>query len=174
MYPYLQEHYRLSPAEAARYAMIPLIAGATSQWIAGFVVDLLCRSRWRAWSRRLPAMGGFLVAAGGVFALTLAETPVAVVACFTIATFGTEVTISPSWSFCLDIGAANSGAVSGIMNMAGNLGAFASATAFPLMSRLTGNTTAYFQLAALMDVGAMACWVWMRSLSASASEGVVC
>ena len=174
MYPYLQEHYRLSPAGAARYAMMPLIAGATSQWIAGFAVDLLYRSRWRAWSQRLPAMGGFLVAAGGVFALTLAETPVAVVACFTIATFGTEVTISPSWSFCQDIGAANSGAVSGIMNMAGNLGAFASATAFPLMSQVTGNTTAYFQLAALMDVAAMACWLGMRSLSSAAPEGVVC
>ena len=62
MHPYLKEHYRLTQMEAAGYAMVPLLVGAGAQWVSGFAVDGLYRSRFRAWSRRLPAAAGFLLA----------------------------------------------------------------------------------------------------------------
>lgn len=167
MHPYLKEHYQLTQAQAARYVMLPLLAGATSQWVSGFVVDSLYRSSHRAWSRWLPATGGFLLAASGIFAVTLVESPAAVVACFTVAAFGTEVTISPSWAYCLDIGGKNSGALCGSMNMVGNFGAFVSAYAFPYLHRLTGSAEAYFQVAALLNVAGSLCWIRMRSGSES-------
>ena len=163
MHPYLKEHYRMSDAEAAGYSMIPLLAGAAAQWVSGFAVDLLYRSQLRAWSRRLPAIAGFVLAAGGVYAVTLMETPAAAVACFAVATFGADVTISPSWAYCMDIGGKNSGAVSGSMNMVGNFGSFVSANAFPYLYRLTGSANTYFRTAALLNLAAIVCWVWMRS-----------
>src|SRR5438270_3032720 len=36
MLPYLKERYRLPASEAAFFAMIPLLVGATSQWATGF------------------------------------------------------------------------------------------------------------------------------------------
>ena len=39
--------------------------------------------------------------------------------CFSIATFGVDMTLSPSWTFCMDIDGRKSGAVSGTMNMLG-------------------------------------------------------
>ena len=44
MHPYLIEHYSLTPSQAARYSMIPLLCGASSNWVAGFVVDAIYRS----------------------------------------------------------------------------------------------------------------------------------
>jgi ACS family glucarate transporter-like MFS transporter len=163
MHPYLMEHYKLSQSEAAGYSMVPLLAGATAQWTAGFLVDRLYRSPQRSWSRRLPAMAGFVLAAAGVFGVTLVESPAAAVACFTLATFGADVTISPSWAYCMDIGGKNSGAVSGSMNMVGNLGSFVSANAFPYLYSLTGSASAYFRTAALLNLLSILCWFWMRS-----------
>ena len=170
MLPYLKDRFSLSDAAAARYAMMPLLFGATAQWVAGFAVDRLHASSWRAWSRRVPAISGFILAVAGMIALTIAGSPAAAATCFALAAFGADLTISPSWTFCQDIGGRNSGAVSGSMNMVGNFGSFASSIAFPWLIALTGSADAYFLLAALLNVAAIVCWLWMRPVSLDASK----
>jgi ACS family glucarate transporter-like MFS transporter len=162
MLPYLQRRYELSLNEAAGYSMIPLLAGGAAQWSSGFVVDLLYRSRYKAWSRRLPAITGFVLAASAILLVSSMKSPAAAVACFAIATFGADMTISPSWVYCIDIGGRNSGAVSGSMNMIGNLGSFVSANAFPFLHGITGSAFAYFAIAALLNAIAIVCWLSMR------------
>lgn len=162
MHPFLKETFNLSAAEAAGYAMVPLLFGSAANWISGTFVDYLYRSGHRAWSRRLPGVVGFVLAAGGIFSVSLASNPVAAVASFAIATFGVEVTISPSWAYCMDIGGKNSGSVSGAMNMVGNFGAFVSANAFPYLHQITGSAGTYFLAAALLNLGAIACWWHMK------------
>jgi ACS family glucarate transporter-like MFS transporter len=141
--------------------MWPLLVGGAAQWASGFLVDRLYGSRFRPWSRRLPAMLGFALAAAGVGAIPFAGTPLAGAICFSIAAFGADLTISPSWAFCMDVGGSRSGAVSGSMNMAGNIGSFVSANAFPYLQTLTGGTSAYFLMVAAMSVGSGLCWLGM-------------
>jgi ACS family glucarate transporter-like MFS transporter len=162
MNPYLRREYNLSASEAAAYSMTPLLIAASSQWIAGFMVDRLYRSRYRDWSRRLPAILGFALAAAGMVLITFMDTPWTAVACFTLATFGAEMTISPSWAFCVDIAGRSSGAVTGSMNMMGNIGSFVSANAFPYLYAATGSASTYFQTAAVLNVISIACWYRMR------------
>ena len=95
--------------------------------------------------------------------MTLVDSPGAAVAAFAVATFGVELTISPSWAYCIDIGCKNSGSVSAAMNMAGSFGAFASANAFPWLYRLTGDSGTYFRIAAGLNALAILCWFSMRS-----------
>jgi ACS family glucarate transporter-like MFS transporter len=165
MLPYLIEHYRLSSAQASYYATAPLLIGACAQWISGFLVDAMYRSRYRAWSRRLPAILGFALAAAGAAAMPFAETAPVAVAFFGLATLGAELTISPSWTFCLDIAGKRSGEVTGTMNMAGNFGSFVSANAFPFLNRLTGGAAAYFGAVAVLSAIAAICWTGMGSVS---------
>lgn len=162
-HPYLVSKYGITQGEAATYAMVPLLLGATANWVAGSFVDALYKSGLRAWSRRLPAIIGFAIATCGVLAVTFVDSATAAVAAFAIATFGVEMTISPSWAFCLDLGGANSGAVSASMNMAGNFGGFVSANAFPLLGRLSGSSSSYFRVAAGLNLLAMLCWFLMQS-----------
>ena len=164
MHPYLKQRYQLSAADAAFYAMIPLLVGAGAQWATGFLVDRLYRSRYRVWSRRAPAMLGFAISASGLILIPTAATAAAAAACFTLAAFGAEMTISPSWAFCIDIGGSKSGAVAGAMNMLGNFGSFVSANVFPLVEQWTGSADAYFYLVCAMSICAALCWTGMRSL----------
>ena len=162
MVPYFQQRYDLSLAQAGAYSMVPLLCGAAAQWVSGFLVDGLYHSKLRAWSRRLPAMIGFALAAVGVVAASMMDNPVAAVVWFAIATFGADMTISPSWVYCIDIGGKNSGAVSGTMNMVGNLGSFVSSNAFPFFYTLTGSAVTYFGIAAVLNVISIFCWAFMR------------
>lgn len=163
MHPYLKQEYNLVATQAAAYTMAPLLVGATAQWITGFLVDRLYRSRWRAWSRRFPAMLGFAVAAGGILAVTEARTAESAAVFFTFATFGADMTISPSWSYCVDVAGRNSGSVSAAMNMLGNIGSFVSANAFPYLYGVTGSANAYFVAAAGLDAAGALCWLRMRT-----------
>ncbi len=160
MLPYLMEHYHLTRERASWYSMTILLVGATAQWVSGGLTDWLYRTHPR-WSRRGPALGGFALAAGALTLLSQAGSAETAVALFALATFGTEMTISPSWAYCIDIGAGKSGAVSGAMNMAGNLGAFVSASAFPALARWNGGDAGmYFLLAASLNL--LSAWAWLR------------
>jgi ACS family glucarate transporter-like MFS transporter len=162
MNPYLKQQFHLSAADAAWFSMWPLLFGASSQWITGTLIDRLYRSTWRSWSRALPAILGFTMSGAGMLWLAIANTPETAVAAFVLAAFGADMTISPGWAFCLDIGGRNSGAVSGAMNMAGNLGSFVSANAFPYLFNATGGVAAYCGLTAAMSLVSIACWLPMR------------
>jgi ACS family glucarate transporter-like MFS transporter len=164
MLPYLKKQYHLGNGDAVSYAMAPLLLGATSQWIAGWMVDRLYRSRWRAWSRRIPGIAGFALSAAGVLAIARAGSPVLAVLYFTLAAFGADMTVSPSWVYCTDIAGKNVGGISGAMNMFGNIGSFVSATAFPYLQGLTGSASAYFVVAAALNLAGIWCWFRMRSV----------
>lgn len=172
MYPFLVDRYDLAPAQAAKYAMLPLLCGAGANWVSGFLVDRLYRSGLGGWSRRLPAMSGFTLATSGVWMASSAATAEGAVAAFALATFGVEMTISPSWAHCLDIGGRNSGSISGAMNMAGNIGGFVSANAFPYLRGLTGSADAYFQAAAVLNAASILCWLWLRPPAAEPSPAL--
>lgn len=133
-------------------------------------VRALFRLRLRAGSLRLPGAVGFVLAIGGLLALIRAETAAAAVARLTVTMFGADLTIAPSGQVCVDIGAKNSAAVSGAMNMVGNIGAFVSPVVFShLYVEATHDATRYFVAAACLNVLAVLCWVGMRSRSAPAA-----
>ena len=160
MLPYLMERYHLTRERASWYSMTILLVGATAQWVSGFLTDWLYR-RYPRWSRRAPALTGFTIAAVALLLLTRADSAQMAVGLFTLATFGTEMTISPSWAYCIDIGGGKSGSVSGAMNMVGNLGAFVSASAFPALARWNGGDAGlYFLVAATLN--AASAFLWMR------------
>jgi ACS family glucarate transporter-like MFS transporter len=164
MLPYLKNQYYLADSRAAAYSMAPLLCGATAQWIAGFAVDRIYRSPLRIWSRRLPGMLGLAISTIGILGLVRAGSLETATICFTMAAFGVDMTISPSWVFCADIAGKDAGSVSAAMNMVGNIGACVSALAFPYLKQLTGTTATFFVLAGLLNIAGLACWLQMRSL----------
>lgn len=173
MLPYLRETYSLSREQAAVYAMWPLLFGAGSNWITGFLVDRMYNSGFRSWSRAFPAILGYGLSAAGLLGLMLAQSAEMAVICFTAAAFGADMTISPSWVYCVDISGKRSGALTGSMNMMGNLGSFVSANAFPFLFGLTGSANAYFLMTACMSVLSILCWLRMRALSPLAARQAI-
>jgi MFS transporter, ACS family, glucarate transporter len=158
LFPYVQKTYSLSYTQAGLYAMIPLLCGAAGNIVSGVMVDALFRAGRPRASRRVPAIIGFALASVGlVLSVGQAEVGGAVL-WLSVAIFGADMTLSPSWSFCIDIGGRHAGKVSGTMNMAGNLGSALVAIAFPYLLAWTGGVATFFYVGAGMNVIAIVLW----------------
>ncbi|MEM9258850.1 MAG: MFS transporter [Bacteroidota bacterium] len=158
LFPYLKETYQLGALEAGWYTSAPFIAGAIGNWVSGGMIDALYRKGNWDLSRQLPAMIGFSLAAIGLIASLFASSALVAVICLSVAIFGADMTLPPSWSLCVDIGRRSAGAVSGTMNMAGNLGAFLTALAFPYLTDWTGSEQVFFYVAAALNILAVGLW----------------
>jgi ACS family glucarate transporter-like MFS transporter len=90
------------------------------------------------------------------------DTATGAILMLSIAIFGADMTLPPSWAFCVDIGKKNAGAISGTMNMAGNIGAFITALLFPYLLDWTGSTTLFFIVGAILNIIAILLWSKMK------------
>ena len=163
LFPYLQRTYHLDPVATGFYSAAPLLAGAAGNWLSGVLVDRLFRAGLGHRSRQIPAMIGFSLAVVSILAAMTCTTPLAAVACLSVAMFGSDMTVSASWAFAIDIGRGHSGAVSGAMNMAGNLGSFLTSLAFPYLQLLTGSTSSFFVVGASLNTIAVILWSRARA-----------
>lgn len=160
--PYLKSQYHLTNAEAGVYASMPLYFGAVAHWTSGVAVDALYRRGWRRQSRLLPAVSGFVLAAAALIAAASMPTVLGAVVCFAVATFGADLTLCPSWTACMDIAHEHTGTLTGVMNMAGNIGSVVSSVTFPFLLDLTKSAKSYFLLAAFLNLAGAACWLRVR------------
>ena len=162
LFPHLKATYALDTLEAGFYASAPLVLGAAGNWFSGWWVDRIYRQGNWTLSRRLPAMVGFALAAIGLVASVYMDTPLTAIIFLSVAIFGADMTLSPSWSFAVDVGREHAGAVSGTMNMAGNIGAFITALAFPYMQSWTGSEVPFFFVGAGLNLLAIGLWLFMQ------------
>lgn len=167
--PYLVERWGTA---AELYAPIPLLIGTFAHWTSGGLVTWLHDRGHPVASRRLPAMFGFALAVVGLVLTTrvAVDSPLPFVLAFSVAVFGVEMTIAPSWSFAMDIGGKSSGVVSASMNMLGNIGSAISAVIFPYFvanvtlpyfAETTGTANSFFVLAAAVNATAVVAWLFM-------------
>lgn len=169
LFPYMKSQWG---EEAVKYTPIPLVAGMLAHWTSGVLITYLYHKGFKVASRKIPAMIGFLMGAAGLILCTQFQNLSATgfIACFSLAIFGVELTIAPSWTFCIDVGGNSSGAVSGAMNMVGNIGSATSAVIFPLfvssvtipfLVEKTGTANSFFIFAASLNITAFFIWMFM-------------
>ncbi|SOE23082.1 MFS transporter, ACS family, glucarate transporter [Spirosomataceae bacterium TFI 002] len=162
LFPYVKERYGLSMMDAGFHTMFPLLAGAFGNYFSGYLVDKIYnKGNWKL-SRRVPAIIGFSLVIVGLMISLQMESVQGAVIFLSLAVFGADMTLSPSWSYCVDIGKENAGAVSGTMNMAGNIGSFLTALAFPYLADWTGTTDTFFYVGAILALFAIFCWLKMN------------
>jgi ACS family glucarate transporter-like MFS transporter len=167
LFPYFKETYNLSAMDAGWYTSAPFIAGAIGNWVGGGMIDNIFRKGNMNLSRKLPAIIGFSLAAIGLMGCVFAGSALQAVIAISIAIFGADMTLPPSWTLCVDIGRRSAGAMSGTMNMAGNIGSFLTALAFPYLTAWLGGAEAFFYVAAALNV--LAIFLWLR---VKAEEGL--
>ena len=159
--PHLKSKYNLEIVEAGFFASAPLIFGAFGNWVSGFLVDYIYkRGNWKM-SRRLPAVTGFILVILGLIGSVYQQNIAGSIIFLSVAVFGADMTLSPSWSFCMDIGRRHAGTVSGTMNMAGNIGSFVTALAFPYLKEWTGSVMPFFFTGAALALLSIFCWIKM-------------
>ena len=123
---FLKDEYGASHSKVALalLAGLPLLGGGFGNLIAGTLLPHL--TRWTGslgTARRLLAGGGFgLAALVFLFPAHHLGEPVVVMAAMGLASLCGDLSMTSSWSACMDVGGKFSGTYSGAMNMMGNLG----------------------------------------------------
>lgn len=180
-FSYLKSNYEISASQAAVYNMYALFAGAVGNWVAGATIDALYRNGKWVLSRRLPAIFGFALASFGMAMAVNVDSVGAAVFFISLAVFGADMTLSPSWSTCNDVGRKRSGVLSGSMNMAGNFGSAVMAIMFPLLLAWGTNqgfkepAMPFFYTAASLNFVAIVIWLFIqpnKPVQPSAGAGV--
>ena len=159
---YLVEFRHFTLLKVGFLASLPLVAGVVGDTVGGLVTDrLLARTGNIKFSRRVVAITGMLGCA--VFIVPAAMTADAYVAvyCLTASMFFLECTIGPSWAVPMDIGGEVSGTVSGMMNMAGNIGGALSPIVFGVLVQFGSWQAPFIVAASLLVIGAAIWGFWL-------------
>ncbi len=109
--------------------------------------------------RRLLGVGGLAVSAVFMFLAAFIPGKTEVFVFLSLAFGVIDLMLPSAWAICSDIGGRYSGAVSGAMNTAGNIGGFVCATAFGYLIEATGNYNApLFVITAMLAIAAVLFW----------------
>src|SRR5580700_5349483 len=157
---YLVGARHLSPEDARLASSIPLAAMVIGNTVGGLATDwLLHKTGNTRFARRSVAITGMVGCATFIVLAALAESAQTAVYCLTGAAFFLECTIGPSWSVPMDTAGEHSGTVSGMMNMAGNIGGALSPVVFGYLAD-AGYWHAQFVVAAILLILGASIWAF--------------
>lgn len=162
LFPYLQTTYDLTTVQTGFMTAIPLAAGAAGNWLGGVASDFAVRRTRSIASLRYVAIVGFVLAAIGLVGSLNADTAIVAVLFLSLTVFGADMTLPPSWAFCIDVGGERAGTVTGQMNMVGAFGAFATGLAFPYLHSAFNSVTPFFLTAIVLNLGGAMLWALIR------------
>jgi sugar phosphate permease len=168
---YLFEARHFTMLKVGFLASLPLLAGVVGDTLGGVATDWLLKKTGSAKiARRSVAIVGLLGCAVCIVPAALTASAYVAVACLTGALFFLEFTIGPSWAVPMDTGGKYSGTVSGMMNMAGNIGGALSPMVFGFLVQY-GDWQAPFIVAACLLVAGAAVWAFWLDPDKQILEG---
>jgi sugar phosphate permease len=159
---YLIEYRHFTMLKVGIFASLPLWAGVVGDTFGGLATDwLLVKTGRTKLARRLVAIVGMLGCAMFIVPAALADNAYTAVFCLTGAMFFLECTIGPSWSVPMHVGGQYSGTVSGMMNMAGNIGGALSPVVFGILVQYGSWEAPFIVAAGLLVFGAAVWGFWL-------------
>lgn len=162
LFPYLQVTYGLTTVETGFLTAFPLAAGAAGNWLGGLASDFAVRRTGSAASLRHVGVVGFLLAAIGLVGCLNADTAIVAAVFVSITVFGADMTLPPSWAYCINAGGERAGAVTAQMNMVGAFGAVLTGLAFPYLYSAFNSATPFFLTAVTLNLMGAAMWAAIR------------
>jgi sugar phosphate permease len=170
---YLIEFRHFTLIKVGIFASLPLWAGVVGDTVGGLATDWLLKKTGSAkLARRSVAIVGLLGCTGCIVPASMTTDAYTAVYCLTASMFFLECTIGPAWSVPMDVGGKYSGTVSGMMNMAGNIGGALSPLVFGVLVQY-GNWQAPFIVAATLMVIGAGIWAFWLDPEKSVVEHVV-
>jgi sugar phosphate permease len=171
---YLVEYRHFTLIKMGYFASMPLFAGVIGDTVGGWATDyLMVKTGKTNFSRRVVAVTGMLGCVTFIVPAALTHNPYTAIYCLTGAMFFLECTIGPAWAVPMDVGGEYSGTVSGMMNMAGNIGGALSPLVFGILVQ-SGSWIAPFIVAAVLLVFGAAIWAfWLKPDVSVIEKGVI-
>jgi ACS family glucarate transporter-like MFS transporter len=160
-FTYLRKVRGLNLRDSSFYTMLPFLAMATGSLLGGWISDRLTKSYGKRVGRCGLAVFGIGLCA--IFIALATQVASAKLASVVLAGGAGALYLSQSsfWSVSADIGGKSAGAVSGIMNMGGQLGGALTASLTPAIANHFGWTTSFLVTAGFCAFGSLA-WLVVK------------
>ena len=153
LHTYLQLGRGFTENEMSVASALPSCAGLIGILAGGYFSDRLARTRSLRFARCSIGAGGLIVSGVLLTTATVTANRWGAVALLTIGLGAMDLMLPVAWSICVDAGREHAGAISGAMNMAGQLGSLISSVAFGYWVEWFGNyDRALMPLAAMLVV----------------------
>jgi sugar phosphate permease len=160
---YLVDYRHFSLLKMGYFASLPLFAGVVGDTAGGWVTDLLLvKTKNVKLARRSVAIVGMLGCGAFILPAAFTTNSYTAVYCLTGAMFFLECVIGPAWAVPMDVGGEYSGTVSGMMNMAGNIGGALSPTVFGFLVAYGSWIAPFVVAACLLFLGAAVWAFWLN------------
>ena len=163
---YLKEHFTgLGDLQRALMACAPLFFGGLGSLVCGLCSASLDRRLGSvALTRRVLGVGGMGLAGVMLLVSMKLTAPIASVLAIGMAAFFSDLSLPGAWGACMDVGGRHTGALSGSMNMLGQIGGAIAPMAVPLLLAATNNNwTVNMTLFALSYFLGAFCWAFVNS-----------
>jgi sugar phosphate permease len=155
---YLVEFRQFTLLKVGLLASLPLWAGVVGDTVGGLATDWLLKKTGNTkFARRAVAITGMLGCVVFIVPAALTADAYTAVYCLT----ALECTIGPSWAVPMDVGGKYSGTVSGMMNMAGNIGGALSPLVFGVLAQFGSWAAPFIVAAGLLVVGSVVWAFWL-------------
>jgi ACS family glucarate transporter-like MFS transporter len=158
---YLEKQHGFRNAELGAVAALPLFASVATQFLGGFMSDLLRPRFGITIARRAPGFLGYSLAAVFILFASFATVPVHAAAFIMLAAATCMLTTAPAWSTCVDIGREHSATVAATMNTAGQVAAILSQPVVGYSVKWFDNWNVPFWLLAALFVMGAVCWLFV-------------
>jgi MFS family permease len=160
---YLQEHHRLTPTQAAGYAVFPLFFNGLGSLFCGLATPAV--TRWTGdyvRTRKLMAVTGFVGAGSFMMLATRMADVNTTMAMMAAASFCNDLVMPHAWASCMDVGGKYAGSVSGTMNLMGNLAGVSSTMIGGfLLSQAGGDWNQFIAILASVYFLGIPCWAML-------------
>ncbi|HUL00746.1 MAG TPA: MFS transporter [Nitrospirota bacterium] len=161
-YLYLVNVKNFSILRGAVYSTLPFLAMAILAPTGGFISDRMIKRFSRRIARRSVAITGLVLCTLFIFFGARVADPIPAIIMLSLGAGFLYFTSGVFWSSCTDIAKAQTGTVSGMMNMGANIGGTVSPIATPFIAKTYGWDAA-IQVAALCAIVAAALWLFINT-----------
>ncbi len=153
LHTYLQLGRGLSEKQMAIASALPSCAGFLGVVAGGYWSDRLARTHSLRFARCSVGSAGLLISGALLLCVTVTANQWIAVALLAIGLGAMDLMLPVAWSICVDTGGDHAGAISGAMNMAGQIGSLISSVAFGYWVEWSGSyDRALMPLAAMLMV----------------------
>jgi MFS family permease len=164
---FMEKGHGVPTKEAGMLGMIPQVAGGAGCLAGGVLVDVLLHWTGSKWlSRSGLAALGLAACAAATGAATLARDPVPIALWLSAGAFCASLAGPAAWAATIDIGAGLTGVIFGIMNMAGNVGAYACpihvGALVDYIDRTDGDWNLVLYLFVAVNLVGALCWLFLN------------
>jgi MFS transporter, ACS family, glucarate transporter len=156
---YLQKGRGFTPDQMKIWSMLPFALGAVAILLGGWMTDRLVRRWGLKTGRRVLGTAGLAVSTLCLLATVVTSNPSWAALLLALGYASSDFCVPVSWAITLDVGGRNAGAISGAMNMAGNVGAFLSSVGYGYFVEWLGSYDyALLPVAAMVGISALLFW----------------